>query len=393
MALARAAPPALPRVSRSGSHRPLPCAPAPRPRRLLARAAPPAPRAAPPDAAPPAPAAPASPAPPAQPDAAAPPAAAPASGTQARGGAYDYEAAWWPVAFVADLDKSAPQRVMLLGKVGRLLGGGRGVGCGGGGAAGEWGRRAAEGLPQSPAAKKTPRATGPPAPTPPRPKPAAARAVVGPRERRRMAGLPRRLPPPPRAAVRGPRQRAGAPGVRLPRCAAAGGRRGVGLGLERGRRTGGRGWGARRGPRACCCSRSLPASPRRRLRARPLPRTARQGWEFSGGGACQRIPQGGDAASPRACATAFPAAARQGLLFVRPKPERGPGGAPADEGAIPIVAELEDPQWVAQVRRWGPGPARAGPEGRACAGAGTGAAGRRGTRPQQRARAPPLVRA
>jgi hypothetical protein len=56
--------------------------------------------------------------------------------------------------------------------------------------------------------------------------------------------------------------------------------------------------------------------------------------------------QGADAANPRACATAFPCAVRQGLLFVRPKPL---SEAAADESTIPIVDEFEDPEWVTQV--------------------------------------------
>ena len=35
-----------------------------------------------------------------------------------RGGAFDYAAEWWPVAFTADLDPETPQRFMLLGQVG-----------------------------------------------------------------------------------------------------------------------------------------------------------------------------------------------------------------------------------------------------------------------------------
>jgi phenylpropionate dioxygenase-like ring-hydroxylating dioxygenase large terminal subunit len=64
---------------------------------------------------------------------------------------------------------------------------------------------------------------------------------------------------------------------------------------------------------------------------------------------CNTTPpkQGADAANPRACATAFPCAVRQGLLFVRPKPL---SEAAADESTIPIVDEFEDTEWVTQVR-------------------------------------------
>ncbi|KIZ07245.1 pheophorbide a oxygenase [Monoraphidium neglectum] len=50
------------------------------------------------------------------------------------------------------------------------------------------------------------------------------------------------------------------------------------------------------------------------------------GWEFSGQGNCERIPQG--------------------LLFVRPK--TAAAGGPADETRIQIVRQLEDPEWVSQ---------------------------------------------
>eukprot|EP00877_Chromochloris_zofingiensis_P009457 jgi/Chrzof1/4765/Cz14g25130.t1_PAO4[v5.2] len=91
------------------------------------------------------------------------------------------------------------------------------------------------------------------------------------------------------------------------------------------------------------------------------------GWGFSGEGKCEVIPQGGNNDSPRACATAYPCAVRQGLLFVKPKPlpnpiissksaaaVNGSGSstsllpAVADESDIPIVEELEDPNCVAQ---------------------------------------------
>ncbi|GFR45544.1 hypothetical protein Agub_g6937, partial [Astrephomene gubernaculifera] len=96
-------------------------------------------------------------------------------------------------------------------------------------------------------------------------------------------------------------------------------------------------------------------------------------WAFSGHGRCERVPQQGRYDTPRACATAYPAAERQGLLFVLPKPlppplrlaasAGGSGGAPnADlaaalaeaaeaEARIPLVTELEEPGgggWVAQ---------------------------------------------
>ena len=62
--------------------------------------------------------------------------------------------------------------------------------------------------------------------------------------------------------------------------------------------------------------------------------------------------QGGNAASPRACVASYPCAVRQGLLWVWPQRNphgSGGDGAGADPLKVPIVPELEDPQWVAQV--------------------------------------------
>lgn len=71
------------------------------------------------------------------------------------------------------------------------------------------------------------------------------------------------------------------------------------------------------------------------------------GWAWEGSGACRRIPQGGDPSAPRACAAAFPAAVRQGLLFVRPK-TLAQGGAP-DEALVPVVEEFDSQDgWVRQ---------------------------------------------
>lgn len=70
------------------------------------------------------------------------------------------------------------------------------------------------------------------------------------------------------------------------------------------------------------------------------------GWAFSGTGGCERIPQqeqGNANASRRACATALPTAARQGLLFVYPgKPEN------AAQVSLPIIEALEEAtdEWV-----------------------------------------------
>ncbi|KAL6764549.1 hypothetical protein V8C86DRAFT_2471996 [Haematococcus lacustris] len=77
------------------------------------------------------------------------------------------------------------------------------------------------------------------------------------------------------------------------------------------------------------------------------------GWEFSGSGACERIPQGGLASSPRACLAAYPVEVRQGLVWARPIAlPRGldsrDSAAGVDTSDIPIVPELEDPEWVPQ---------------------------------------------
>ncbi|GLC61279.1 hypothetical protein PLESTB_001739000 [Pleodorina starrii] len=90
------------------------------------------------------------------------------------------------------------------------------------------------------------------------------------------------------------------------------------------------------------------------------------GWAFNSQGRCEVVPQQGKSDSPRACATAYPAAERQGLLFVLPRPlppALQPSGAAnsgqlaealaeaaAAESRIPLVPELEEPggKWVSQ---------------------------------------------
>ena len=98
--------------------------------------------------------------------------------------------------------------------------------------------------------------------------------------------------------------------------------------------------------------------------------------------------QGGNCNSPRACATAFPCAVKQDLIWVKPvalpsplitkkqsnftltatgaaaaggggggsnglngKQQQQQFGGVVDESDIPIVQELEEPGWVSQVRR------------------------------------------
>ncbi|KAG2491183.1 hypothetical protein HYH03_010394 [Edaphochlamys debaryana] len=89
------------------------------------------------------------------------------------------------------------------------------------------------------------------------------------------------------------------------------------------------------------------------------------GWAFSASGRCEVVPQQGKRDTPRACATAYHAAERQGLLFVLPKPLPPAlltkGGtnpdlaaalamAVAEEARIPLVPELEEPggKWLSQ---------------------------------------------
>ncbi|KAG2449650.1 hypothetical protein HYH02_005182 [Chlamydomonas schloesseri] len=89
------------------------------------------------------------------------------------------------------------------------------------------------------------------------------------------------------------------------------------------------------------------------------------GWAFSGDGKCEVIPQQGKSDTPRACATGYHCAVRQGLLFVLPKPLppalRPSGGAneelaaalaavAEEESRIPLVSELDEPggKWLSQ---------------------------------------------
>ncbi|GLI64211.1 hypothetical protein VaNZ11_007404, partial [Volvox africanus] len=89
------------------------------------------------------------------------------------------------------------------------------------------------------------------------------------------------------------------------------------------------------------------------------------GWAFNSRGRCEVVPQQGKTDTPRACAVAYHAAERQGLLFVLPKPLPPallPNGdanaslgealmeAVAEEARIPLVPELDerDCKWVCQ---------------------------------------------
>ncbi|EFJ51773.1 hypothetical protein VOLCADRAFT_87282 [Volvox carteri f. nagariensis] len=89
------------------------------------------------------------------------------------------------------------------------------------------------------------------------------------------------------------------------------------------------------------------------------------GWAFNSQGRCEVVPQQGKSDTPRACAVAFHAAERQGLMFVLPRPLPSallPNGAAngclgealaeavAEETRIPLVPELDEPngKWIAQ---------------------------------------------
>ncbi|KAI8476799.1 MAG: hypothetical protein J3K34DRAFT_455631 [Monoraphidium minutum] len=185
---------------------------------------------------------------------AAPPAAAGAAPraapAAARGGAScEYDAAWWPVAFTADLDKEAPQRFTLLSKA------------------------------RPPPRRLQPRGTW------------AAALGGGACAHPLVIWWDRAAP----------------------------------------------GGGAWRSFLDACPHRLVPLSEGR------VNSDGRLECPYHGGGGRLR---GADASNPRACATAYPCAVRQGLLFVRPKTLLE-GGAP-DEGSIPTVPELEDPGWVSQ---------------------------------------------
>ena len=78
---------------------------------------------------------------------------------------------------------------------------------------------------------------------------------------------------------------------------------------------------------------------------------AYHGWAFAGpSGACESVPQdregGSVKSSPRACVTSYPVAVKQGIVFVFPTPS-GVGQKPDKElPAVPIVPELDDPDFV-----------------------------------------------
>ena len=79
------------------------------------------------------------------------------------------------------------------------------------------------------------------------------------------------------------------------------------------------------------------------------------GWSFDGEGACTAVPQATEAVAPgaresrRACATTVPCVERQGMIWVWPAEEASDGAsvnAEAGATALPLLPELDDPQWV-----------------------------------------------
>jgi len=69
---------------------------------------------------------------------------------------------------------------------------------------------------------------------------------------------------------------------------------------------------------------------------------AYHGWQFSGTGNCTVIPQGGDVSSPRACATVYQCAVKQGLVWVKLQPNEGRKETVPDTSDIPIIPEIDD---------------------------------------------------
>ena len=74
------------------------------------------------------------------------------------------------------------------------------------------------------------------------------------------------------------------------------------------------------------------------------------GWQFNGEGACTSIPQGGDISNPRAQATAYQCVAKQGLVWVRLQPSVD--DVDLDTSKIPILPELDDPDWFELTPMW-----------------------------------------
>ncbi|KAL4451506.1 hypothetical protein ABPG75_007168 [Micractinium tetrahymenae] len=75
------------------------------------------------------------------------------------------------------------------------------------------------------------------------------------------------------------------------------------------------------------------------------------GWQFKGCGTCTLMPQGGDPTAPRAVATAYQCAVKQGLVWVKLKPAPKDGSEP-DTSGIRTLPELDDPDWLAFGDMW-----------------------------------------
>lgn len=74
------------------------------------------------------------------------------------------------------------------------------------------------------------------------------------------------------------------------------------------------------------------------------------GWQFDSSGACTMIPQGGDEKNPRSAAMAYQCASAQGLVWVKLQPFVSDEAM--DTTTIPILPELEDPEWFELPSMW-----------------------------------------
>ncbi|KAL4424531.1 hypothetical protein ABPG77_010111 [Micractinium sp. CCAP 211/92] len=75
------------------------------------------------------------------------------------------------------------------------------------------------------------------------------------------------------------------------------------------------------------------------------------GWQFKGCGTCTLMPQGVDPTAPRAAATAFQCAEKQGLVWVKLKPAPKDSSEP-DTSGIHTLPELDDPDWLGFGDMW-----------------------------------------
>ncbi|EFN56079.1 hypothetical protein CHLNCDRAFT_145588 [Chlorella variabilis] len=75
------------------------------------------------------------------------------------------------------------------------------------------------------------------------------------------------------------------------------------------------------------------------------------GWQFKGCGTCTLMPQGGDPTAPRAAATAYQCAVKQGLVWVKLQPAPTDGSEP-DTSSIHTIPELDKEGWFAFGDMW-----------------------------------------